>query len=153
MYKFKKIDGDKFTLMYEKNKEKKQIEFTRTIKSANRLQSIDSEARFRVMKDLTEQGYTIDNNPFVVIKKEGNKTIRDESNLNYLIEQEKEKVSGEIIVEIMEDTFNMKIDDFVKEIGLDLNNQEKTMEFIQEFAFILRNGETSDTVKTPSPNN
>lgn len=153
MYKLKKIDGDKFTLMYEKNKEKKQIEFTRTIKSANRLQSIDSEARFRVMKDLTEQGYTIDNNPFVVVKKEGNKTIRDESNLNYLIEQEKEKVSGEIIVEIMEDTFNMKIDDFVKEIGLDLNNQEKTTEFIQEFAFILRNGETSDTVKTPSPNN
>lgn len=153
MYKFKKIDGDKFTLMYEKNKEKKQIEFTRTIKSANRLQSIDSEARFRVMKDLTEQGYTIDNNPFVVVKKEGNKTIRDESNLNYLIEQEKEKVSGEIIVEIMEDTFNMKIDDFVKEIGLNLNNQEKTTEFIQEFAFILRNGETSDTVKTPSPNN
>lgn len=153
MYKFKKIDGDKFTLLYEKDKEKKQIEFTRTVKQANRLQSVDSEARFKVMAELTKQGYTMDNNPFVIEKKEGNKTIRDESNLNYLIEQEKDKVSGLIMVEIIEDTFKMQIDDFVQEIGLDLNVQEDMIKFIQEFTLILRNGETSDTVKTPSPNN
>ena len=69
MYKFKKIDGDKFTLLYEKDNVKKQIEFTRTVKQANRLQSIDSEARFKVMAELTKQGYTMDNNPFVIEKK------------------------------------------------------------------------------------
>lgn len=153
MYKFKKIDGDKFTLLYEKDKEKKQIEFTRTVKTANRLQAIDSEARFRVMKQITEQGYTIDNNPFVVIKKEGNKTIRDESNLNYLIEKEKEQTSAIIITEIVEDTFKMKFDDLIPEIGIDPSDEKGIIEFIQEFAFILRNGETSDTAKTPSPNN
>lgn len=153
MYKFKKIDGDKFTLLYEKDKAKKQIEFTRTVKQANRLQSIDSEARFKVMAELTKQGYTMDNNPFVIEKKEGNKTIRDESNLNYLIEQERETVAGQIVIEIIEDTFSMKIDDFVNEIGLDYHNQEQATKFIEEFTFILREGETKDTVKTPSPNN
>ena len=153
MYKFKKIDGDKFTLLYEKDKEKKQIEFTRTVKQANRLQSIDSEARFKVMAELTKQGYTMDNNPFVIEKKEGNKTIRDESNLNYLINQERENVAGQIIIEIIEDTFSMKIDDFVAEIGLDYHNQEQATKFIEEFTFILREGETKDTVKTPSSNN
>jgi len=153
MYKFKKIDGDKFILMYEKDKEKKQIEFTRTIKSANRLQSIDSEARFRVMKELTEQGYTMDNNPFVVIKTEGNKTIRDESNLNYLIEKEKETTLAIIITEIIQEVLGMSFDDLIPEIGENPTDQEALIKFIQEFAYILRKGETSDTVKTPSPNN
>ena len=105
------------------------------------------------MAELTKQGYTMDNNPFVIEKKEGNKTIRDESNLNYLINQERENVAGQIIIEIIEDTFSMKIDDFVAEIGLDYNNQEQATKFIEEFTFILREGETKDTVKTPSPNN
>ena len=47
----------------------------------------------------------------------------------------------------------MKIDDFVAEIGLDYHNQEQATKFIEEFTFILREGETKDTVKTPSPNN
>lgn len=149
MYKFKKIDGDKFTLMYGK----KQIEFTRTIKTANRLQSIDSEARFRVMEELTKQGYTMNNNPFVIVKKEGNKTIRDESNLNYLIEKEKETTTAIIITELIQDTFGMDFDTLIPEIGIDVSDQEEILKFVQEFAFILRNGETSDTVKTPSPKN
>jgi len=153
MYRFKKIDGDKFSLIYEKGKQKKQIEFTRTIKTANRLQSIDSEARFRVLKEMTEQGYTMDNNPFVIIKKEGNKTIRDESNLNYLIEKEKETTTAIIITELIQDTFGMDFDTLIPEIGIDPTDQEELIKFVQEFAFILRNGETSDTVKTPSSNN
>lgn len=153
MYKFKKIDGDKFTLLYEKDKAKKQIEFTRTVKQANRLQSIDSEARFRVIKELTEQGYTMDNNPFVVIKTEGNKTIRDESNLNYLIEKEKETTSAVIVTEIIEDVFGKTFDDLIPEIGIDPTDEQGIINFIQEFAFILRKGETSDTTKIPSTNN
>jgi hypothetical protein len=153
MYKFKKIDGDKFTLIYEKEKEKKQIEFTRTVKSASRLQSIDSEARFRVMKELTEKGYTMDNNPFIIEKTEGNKTIRDESNLNYLIEKEKETTTAIIISEIVEETFGISFDNLIPEIGENPQDEKAVFDFIQKFLFILRNGETEDTVKTPSSNN
>lgn len=153
MYKFKKIDGDKFTLIYEKEKEKKQIEFTRTVKSASRLQSIDSEARFRVMKELTEKGYTMDNNPFIIEKTEGNKTIRDESNLNYLIEKEKETTTAIIISEIVEETFGISFDNLIPEIGENPQDEKAVFDFIQKFLFILRNGETEETVKTPSSNN
>lgn len=153
MYKFKKIDGDKFALLYEKDNVKKQIDFTRTVKIATRLQAIDSEARFRVIAELTKQGYTMDNNPFVIEKKEGNKIIRDESNLNYLIEQEKDTTTAVIITEIIKDTFGMSFDDLIPEIGEKPDDQEALIKFIQEFTFILRNGETSDTEKTPSQNN
>ena len=153
MYKFKKIDGDQFSLIYEKNKEKKQIEFKRTVKNVSRLQSIDSEARFRVLKELTEKGYTIDNNPFIVEKQEGNKTVRDESNFNYLITQEKETTTVLILGEIIKDIFGMDFDKLIEEIGENPQDEKAIIDFIQEFGYILKNGETSDTDKTPSTNN
>ncbi len=153
MYKFKKIDGDKFSLIYEKDKEKKQIEFTRSVQMASRLQAIDSEARFKVMMELSRQGFTIDNNPFVIIKQEGNKTIRDESNLNYLIKNETQTMAGKIIIEIIEDTFKLSYDNLFKEIGIDPNDADEIMKFNQEFINIIKNGETSDTKRTPSPIN
>lgn len=153
MYSFKKIDGDKFSLIYEKDGVKKQLEFTRTVKMANRLQAVDSEARFRVMMQLTEQGFTIDNNPFVIVKKEGNKTIRDESNLNYLIEKEKETTIALIITEIVKDTFEMNFDNLVPEIGIDPSDQEKVVKFTQDFLYIVRNGEISEAKPTPSTTN
>jgi hypothetical protein len=151
MYKFKKIDGDKFSLIYEKDNSKKQIEFKRTVKMATRLQAVDSEARFRVMMQLTEKGYTIDNNPFVIEKKEGNKTIRDESNLNYLINKEKETTIAIIITELIKEAFEMDFDVLIPEIGIDPSNRDDVVKFTQDFMYIIKNGETSDTEKTPSP--
>lgn len=151
MYKFKKLDNnDEFMLMYEKDK---SIKFKRTIKTAQRLQSIDSEARFRVIQKISEMGYTMDNNPFIVIKKEGSKTIRDESNFNYLIEEEKNQAMATIISEIIEDTTKYTLDDILIEIGVNPSNVDDVLKFTTEFMYIIRNGEVFGTKKTPSPNN
>lgn len=154
MYSFKKLDNnDEFILMYEQKNEKKQIKFQRTIKTAQRLQSIDSEARFRVIQKISEMGYTIDNNPFIVVKKEGSKTIRDESNFNYLIEQEKQFAMAEIIAAIVKDTLGMEFDSLIVEIGLNPLSEKDIAKFAADFMYIIKNGEVYGTEKTPSSKN
>ena len=154
MYNFKKLDNnDEFILMYEKGKEKKEIKFKRTIKTAQRLQSLDSESRFRVIQKISEMGYTIDNNPFIVEKKEGSKTIRDESNFNYLIEQEKQVAMAEIIADIIKDTMGISFDEILNELGINLNDKEGIVKFTSEFMYIISNGEVFGTEKTPSRKN
>lgn len=150
MYKFKKLDvNDEFMLSYNK----KQIKFKRTVKTAQRLQSIDSEARFKVIKKITDMGYTMDNNPFIVTKTEGNKTYKDESNFNYLIEQEKQYAMAEIIAEIVKDTMGMEFDDLIIDMGIDSNDADALLKFTTDFMYIIKNGEVFGTKKTPSPNN
>lgn len=150
MYKFKKLDvNDEFMLSYNK----KQIKFKRTVKTAQRLQSIDSEARFKVIKKITDMGYTMDNNPFIVTKTEGNKTYKDESNFNYLIEQEKQYAMAEIIAEIVKDTIGMEFDDLIVDMGIDPNDADALLKFTTDFMYIIKNGEVFGTKKTPSPNN
>lgn len=150
MYKFKKLDNnDEFMLTYNK----KSIKFKRTVKTAQRLQSIDSESRFKVIKKITDMGYTMDNNPFVITKTEGSKTYKDESNFNYLIEQEKQYVMAEIIAEIVKDTTDIEFDDLIVDIGIDPNDQNALLKFTSDFMYIIKNGEVYGTKKTPSSNN
>ena len=150
MYKFKKLDNnDEFMLTYNK----KSIKFKRTVKTAQRLQSIDSESRFKVIKKITDMGYTMDNNPFVITKTEGSKTYKDESNFNYLIEQEKQYVMAEIIAEIVKDTTGIEFDDLIVDIGIDPNDADALLKFTTDFMYIIKNGEVFGTKKTPSPNN
>lgn len=150
MYKFKKLDNkDEFMLIYGKN----QIKFKRTIKTAQRLQSIDSEARFRVIQKISEMGYTMDNNPFVIIKKEGNKTYKDESNFNYLIEQEKQYAMAQIMTDIVKDTIGIEFDKLIIDLGIDPTDEKGIINFTSDFLYIIKNGEVSGTPKTPSSNN
>lgn len=154
MYRFKKLDNnDEFMLMYNKGEEKKEIKFRRTVKTAQRLQSLDSEARFRVIKKISEMGYTMDNNPFIVTKTEGSKTYKDESNFNYLIEQEKQFAMAEIMADIVKDTLGMDFDKLITELGIELTDQDGIVKFVSDFMFIIKNGEVTGTQKTPSPNN
>lgn len=154
MYKFKKLDNnDEFLLSYEKGTEKKEIKFKRTIKSAQRLQSLDSEARFKVIQKITEMGYTIDNNPFIVTRTEGSKTYKDESNFNYLIEQEKQFAMAEIISDIMKDTLEMDFEKVIEELGIMPTDENKIVKFTSDFMYIIKNGEVFGTQKTPSTNN
>lgn len=153
MYKFKKLDNDNFILMYEKGQEKKNIKFKRTIKTAQRLQSLDSEARFRVIRKISEMGYTMDNNPFIVTRTEGSKTYRDESNFNYLIEQEKQYAMAEIIADIVKDTLGMEFDNLVIELGISATDEQAIVKLTSDFMYIIKNGEVFGTQKTPSTNN
>lgn len=150
MYKFKKLDNkDEFMLTYGKN----QIKFKRTIKTAQRLQSIDSEARFRVIQKISEMGYTMDNNPFVITKKEGNKTYKDESNFNYLIEQEKQYAMAQIMTDIVNDTIGIEFDKLIIDLGIDPTDEKAIINFTSDFLYIIKNGEVAGTQKTPSSNN
>lgn len=150
MYSFKKLDNnDEFLLMYDK----KEIKFKRTIKTAQRLQSLDSEARFRVIKKISEMGYTMDNNPFIVTRTEGSKTYKDESNFNYLIEQEKQYAMAEIIADIVKDTLGMDFDTLVAELGINPTDEQAIVKFTSDFMYIIKNGEVFGTKKTPSTNN
>ena len=150
MYSFKKLDNnDEFILLYDQ----KQIKFKRTIKIAQRLQSLDSEARFKVIKKISEMGYTIDNNPFIVVKQEGSKTIRDESNFNYLIEQEKNIAMAEIVADIVQETLGISFEELIKELGINVNDEKEIVKFTSEFMYIIKNGEVFGNQKTPSGNN
>lgn len=154
MYNFKKLDNeDEFILIYNKGEEKKNIKFKRTIQTAQRLQSLDSEARFRVIKKISEMGYTMDNNPFIVTKTEGSKTYKDESNFNYLIEQEKQYAMAEIIADIVKDTLGMDFDTLVAELGINVTDEQAIVKLTSDFMYIIKNGEVFGTKKTPSTNN
>ena len=154
MFKFKKLDNnDEFILMYDKGQEKNEIKFKRTIKTAQRLQSLDSEARFRVIKKISEMGYTMDNNPFIVTKTEGSKTYKDESNFNYLIEQEKQVAMAEIIADIIKDTLGIDFEELIAELGINPLDEKEIVKVTSDFMYIIKNGEVFGTPKTPSTNN
>lgn len=149
MYSFKKVNEDEFILNYDE----KEIKFKRTIKIAQRLQSLDSEARFKVIQKISEMGYTMDNNPFIVTRTEGSKTYKDESNFNYLIEQEKHLAMAEIVSEIIKDTFEMEFDVLIIELGISPTDENAIAKFTSEFMYIIKNGEVFGTKKTPSRTN
>ena len=154
MYTFKKLDNeDEFMLMYEKGQEKKNIKFKRTVKTAQRLQSLDSEARFRVIQKISEMGYTMDNNPFIVTRTEGSKTYKDESNFNYLIEKEKQYAMAQIIADIVKDTLGIDFDNIILDLGINPNDEKGIIKFTSDFMYIIKNGEVFGTQKTPSTNN
>ena len=149
MYKFSKVKDDEFLIEHEETK----IEFKRTIKTAQRLQGLDSEARFKVMQKISQMGYTMDNNPFIVEKKEGSKVYRDESNFNYLIEEEKKITMAEIVSDIVLETTKHGLDDLVRLLGIDATNEIEIAKFASEFMYIIKTGEVFGTEKTPSTNN
>lgn len=88
MYKFSKTENeDEFELNYKD----KTIKFKRDVETAKRIQAIDSEAFMMAIADLTKQGYTMANNPYIVTRKVGNKEIVDESNWNYVVDKKKRR--------------------------------------------------------------
>lgn len=150
MYKFKKLDkDDEFLIIYDGG----EIKFKRTIKTAQRLQSLDSEARFKVIQKISEMGYTVDNNPFIVTKTEGSKTYRDESNFNYLIEQEKKVAMAEIIADVIQITTGHTFDNLIMLLNIDATDENAIAKFASEFMYIIKSGEVFGTEKTPSTNN
>ena len=75
MYKFSRIGEDEFQLEYKN----RIIKFKRDVETAKRIQAIDSEAFMMAIADLSKMGYTVQNNPYIVTRKIGNKEIVDES--------------------------------------------------------------------------
>ena len=151
MYKFIKINEDEFKLAYDK----KTITFKRDVETAQRIQSKDSEAFMMALADLSKQGYTVQNNPYIVTKKVGNKEIVDESNWNYIIDKKKEEATVLIMDELFVKCLNFHMKDLFYDMGINLDtaseeNLNTIAEFETEFILIMTQGKLLNEEQTPS---
>lgn len=149
MYKFSRIGEDEFQLEYKD----RTIKFKRDVETAKRIQAIDSEAMMLALADLSKQGYTMANNPYIVTRKEGNKEIVDESNWNYIIDRKKEEASTLIIDELFVKCLNFHLVDLLIDMGIDINNEKDlkiVTEFETDFILIMTQGIIRGEKKTPS---
>ena len=151
MYKFTKLNEDEFKLEYNQ----RTMKFKRTVETAQRIQSIDSEAFMMAVADLSKQGYTMANNPYIVTRKVGNKEIVDESNWNYIVEKKKEEATILILDEIFVKLLNFHMNDLFIDMGIDLNSAtEEQLNLIEkfetDFILILTQGTIRGEEKTPS---
>lgn len=155
MYKFKKLDNNnEFLLTYDD----KQIKFKRIVEDAKKLESINAVATIKALAELSKQGYTIDNNPYIVERVENGKTIRDESNWNYIIKLMTDQATAEIFQEMIQDKLGLSLEQLVTNVlKVDINNQadieRKTLDFMTKFITIIKTGEVEDSQATPIRNN
>ena len=138
-YEFIKVDDDTTKLKYKE----KEFEFKKTVGLLEKLQSVNFNAKIKMMKSLKEQNMT-SNDLIVVIKKDG-KTIEDKSNLveleNYFIGIE----SASIYDEICQEFTGMSFAGLLVDIGLDTNNVEEIKDFTMKLSVAITNKD-----KTPS---
>lgn len=155
MYKFKKLDNNnEFLLTYDD----KQIKFRRIVDDAKKLESINAVATMKAIGELSKQGYTIDNNPYIVERTENGKIIRDESNWNYILKLMTDQATAEIFQEMIADKLNITLEQLVTDVlKVDINNQadieKKTLDFMTKFITIIKTGEVEDNQTTPIRNN
>lgn len=121
-YEFKKIDDDTTELHYKD----KVFKIERDVELLKSLQEIEIRARNKMFIELSKQGIT--KNDLVVIKKEGNKTYEDNSNLievesNY-IAQETTKVYDEICQRYT----NLTMEGLMYDIGLNIYEENEENE-------------------------
>lgn len=152
MYKFSKTENeDEFQLEYKD----RIIKFKRDVETAKRIQSIDSEAFMMAIADLSKQGYTMANNPYIVKRKVGNKEIVDESNWNYIVDKKKEEATVLIMDELFVKCLNFHMNDLFYDMGINLNTATEEQlntitEFETEFILIMTQGKLINEKKTPS---
>ena len=151
MYKFSRIGEDEFQLEYKD----RIIKFKRDVETAKRIQAIDSEAFMMAIADLSKMGYTVQNNPYIVTRKIGNKEIVDESNWNYVVDRNKEMATILILDELFVKLLNLHMNDLFLDMGIDVNTAtEEQMDTIEQFqtdfTLILTQGVIRGEQKTPS---
>lgn len=156
-YEFKKIDIDNYELIYEtKDKKEKRIPFKRTIKMAKELNGITMKARINLATKLSEMGLT--KNDLIIKKEIGNgKVIYNETNYKALEDEAIQEQSLLTTNQIIEDCFNMNIQELFEDMGINTNesNVSETLAnqitlFTQKFLTIVKGGEEE---KNPSLEN
>lgn len=142
-YEIKSIDTDNFELHYiNKDNQSVVIPFKRTVELAVKLQSVDSNARFKMYEYLTSIGKS--KKDLIVERKNGDGTITvDETNYrefetNFLL-QEQYKVATEIFKDLLGRT--------VEELVIDMNlSSEESYLFSSKLREILINGVSKDDI-------
>ena len=142
-YEIKPIDTDNFELHYiNKDKQSVVIPFKRTVELAVKLQSVDSNARFKMYEYLTSIGKS--KKDLILERKNGDGTITvDETNYrefeaNFLL-QEQYKVATEIFKELLGRTG--------EELVIDMNlSSEESYLFSSKLREILIKGVSKDDI-------
>lgn len=111
-YKFENIDADTTRLTYKD----KQFDIRKDVDLMRRVQSLSVKARTNMMIDLSKQG--ISKKDLVLERKEGNKTIYDNSNLLELEQEYYNLASVDLIDELCQKYFNMGLIETIQGIGL-----------------------------------
>ena len=142
-YEIKPIDTDNFELHYiTKDNQSVVIPFKRTVELAVKLQSVESNARFKMYEYLTSIGKS--KKDLIVERKNDDGTITvDETNYrefeaNFLL-QEQYKVATEIFKDLLGRT--------VEELVIDMNlSSEESYLFSSKLREILINGVSKDDI-------
>ena len=142
-YEIKPIDTDNFELHYiNKDNQSVVIPFKRTVELAVKLQSVDSNARFKMYEYLTSIGKS--KKDLILERKNGDGTITvDETNYrefeaNFLL-QEQYKVATEIFKDLLGRT--------VEELVIDMNlSSEESFLFSSKLREILLKGVSKDNI-------
>jgi predicted transcriptional regulator len=111
-YKFENIDADTTRLTYKD----KQFDIRKDVDLMRRMQSLSVKARTNMMIDLSKQG--ISKKDLVLERKEGNKTIYDNSNLLELEQEYYNLASVDLIDELCQKYFSMGLIETIQDIGL-----------------------------------
>lgn len=135
MYRFEKISEDTYKLIGNK-----EFTFTRTIDLAKTLQSLDMETTIILADILAERGETFENTKLKIERKEGNKTIVDESNFDRVKEQARNIAMYNILDKIFKKLFGLGYLELITQIGLDTNNLPEIEKFVTDLTNVLVNG-------------
>lgn len=136
-YEFIKQDEDTTILKYKD----KSFEIKKDVELQKEIESVNKNARVKMMVDLTKQGIT--SNDLVVIRKEGSKTYEDKSNLIQLEQSYMQEASIDLFQSLSNRYFGMNLEDLIKDIGL---NDEEASKFGNDFAYALA-GKSSPSQK------
>lgn len=111
-YEIIKNGMDDYTLKYKD----KEVRFHSRVGIVNELQSVNKKARLKMIKELQEEGLTIKD--LVVETKQGEKTIMDHSNKDFLEESYINETQAQIFLEALEQMLGMKFEDLIKELEI-----------------------------------
>lgn len=137
-YEFIKVDEDTTKLKYKD----KEFTFKKTVGLLEKLQKVNFNAKMSMMKALKERGETA--NDYIVVRKEGNKTIEDKSNLVELEQYFIGLESSYIYDDICKEFTNMTFAELLVDIGLNLD-----VDAVKDFTLKLSTAITNQS-KTPS---
>ena len=116
-YSFKQIDEDTINLTYKD----KVFPIHKDVELLSKIQGINAKARAKMSMELKKQGMTI--NDLIVIKHEGNKTIEDHSNVDYIEKEYYNLACVDLVNELCQKYFEMSLDDVVVDIGIETDTE------------------------------
>lgn len=124
-YKFNKIGTDEYELQIGEEK----IPFRYTVNMAKMMSEIEPEARINMIVDLKKKGLTPDD--LVITKELNGKIIKDNTYLDSTEEKYKNALATEKTMDIIQDTFDMGIDDLCEKIGI--TSEDEITQFTIDF--------------------